>query len=97
MIYIKGGRVVDPVTKVDRVADVAIVGNMIVAAGPELDIEKVKAILKYMAEHNEHHTEELADMLPLLPEDARNKLTRAIGTFEAANVELRGVLDSLGE
>ncbi len=43
MIYIKGGRVVDPVTGYDGPADVAIVGNVIAGAGPDLDIEAVKA------------------------------------------------------
>lgn len=43
MLYIKGGRVVDPVTKVDRLSDVAIVGNIIAGAGPDLDIEMIKA------------------------------------------------------
>ena len=43
MLYIKGGRVVDPVTKVDRLSDVAIVGNIIAGAGPDLDVEMIKA------------------------------------------------------
>ena len=43
MLYIKGGRVVDPVTKVDRLSDIAIVGNIIAGAGPDLDIEMKKA------------------------------------------------------
>ena len=43
MLYIKGGRVVNPVTGYDGPADVAILGNTIVGAGPDLDIEEVKA------------------------------------------------------
>ncbi len=43
MLYIKGGRVVDPVRKFDGLSDVAIVGNIIAGAGPDLDIEEIKA------------------------------------------------------
>lgn len=43
MIYIKSGRVVDPVTGMDEEADVAIVDNFIAGAGKNLDIEEVKA------------------------------------------------------
>ena len=51
MIYIKGGRVVDPVTGFDGASDVAVLDNVIVEAGPELDIETVKA--KYDVSDNE--------------------------------------------
>jgi len=57
--------------------------------------DKTKALLTYMLHHNEHHAEELAGMLDSLPEAARAKLSLAIGTFEAANVELKEVLDCL--
>ncbi len=43
MLYIKGGRVVDPVTGKDEKADVAVYENMIVGAGPDLDMEEIKA------------------------------------------------------
>ena len=59
------------------------------------DLAQVKAVMKYMVDHNEHHAEELADLLGLLPENAKAQLTRAIGSFEAANVELSCVLDIL--
>lgn len=59
------------------------------------DADKVKALLNYMVEHNEHHADELADLLDMLPDKAKDKLTKAIGTFEAANVELRAVLEEL--
>jgi len=57
--------------------------------------EETKALLAYMIHHNEHHNEELANLLDRLPDKARKKLLRAIGSFEAANVELREVLESL--
>ena len=59
------------------------------------DLQKTKALLTYMVQHNEHHAEELADLLPALPEKARERLLLAIGTFESANTELRVVLDEL--
>lgn len=57
--------------------------------------DKTKALLTYMIEHNEHHAEELAELMQALPPRAQKKLTAAIGTFEAANVELKEVLDCL--
>ncbi len=57
--------------------------------------EEAKALLAYMIHHNEHHNEELADLLDSLPDPARKKLLLAIGSFEAANVELQAVLDCL--
>lgn len=62
--------------------------------GP-MTMEKVKALLGYMVSHNDHHAEEMADLLDHLPEASREKLLKAIGTFEAANVELKEVLDTL--
>ena len=43
MLYIKGGRIVDAVTGYDGPGDVAVKGSMIIGAGPDLDIEAVKA------------------------------------------------------
>ena len=48
-----------------------------------------------MLHHNEHHAEELAALLDSLPKKAQKKLTIAIGSFEAANVQLQEVLDCL--
>ena len=59
------------------------------------DVEKTKALLGYMIDHNEHHAEELADMLPSLQGEAMKKLSEAIGCFEAGNVQLREVLELL--
>ena len=56
---------------------------------------EIKALLAYMIDHNEHHADELADLLDALPPKAQKKLRIAIGTFDAANVELREVLESL--
>ncbi len=58
--------------------------------------EDAKALLAYMIHHNDHHTEELADLLDVLPAPAQKKLLLAIGSFEAANVELQAVLECLG-
>ncbi len=62
---------------------------------PAKSAQEVKALLAYMIHHNDHHAEELADLLEDLPEAARKKLLFAIGSFEAANVELQAVLDCL--
>ena len=59
------------------------------------NLKETKALLSYMIHHNEHHAEELADLLDSLPKHAQKKLTIAIGSFEAANVELQEVLDCL--
>lgn len=59
------------------------------------DKAQTKALLAFMIEHNEHHAEELAALLDGLEEKAKKKLLSAIGTFEAANVELKAVLDML--
>ena len=57
--------------------------------------EKVCALLGYMIDHNDHHAAELADLLPAVEGAANKKLLEAIGTFEAANVQLREVLQLL--
>ena len=44
-------------------------------------LKQTKALLKYMIEHNEHHAEELAELLGALPPQAKKTLTLAIGTF----------------
>ena len=43
MLYITNGRIVDPVTGMDEVGDVALHDGMVVGAGSDLDIEDVKA------------------------------------------------------
>lgn len=48
-----------------------------------------------MIQHNEHHAQELADLLDTLPSNARKKMMIAIGSFEVANVEPQIVLDCL--
>lgn len=59
------------------------------------NLNETKALLSYMLHHNEHHAEELAALLDSLPKKAQKKLTLAIGSFEAANVQLQEVLDCL--
>ena len=59
------------------------------------EVERIKALLKYMIHHNEQHVQELAELLDLLPPDVCKKLRMSIGTFEVANVELQLVLECL--
>lgn len=59
--------------------------------------EETRALLNYMIHHNEHHNEELADLLDSLPVKARKQMQTAIGAFEAANAYLKGVLECLDE
>ena len=55
--------------------------------------ERTRALLAYMIEHNEHHTEDLAELVDSLEGAARKRLLEAIGSFEVANVQLREVLE----
>ena len=57
------------------------------------DPDRLIALLTFYVEHNEQHAGELAALLPMLPSDVQDKMTLAIGTFEAANVDLSGVLE----
>jgi len=59
--------------------------------------ERARALLGYMIEHNEHHAEELAALVDVLDGSARKRLLEAIGSFEAGNVQLREVLELMGE
>ena len=43
MIYIKNARIIDAVTGMDEIGDVAIVDNFIAGAGKDLDLEEIKA------------------------------------------------------
>lgn len=61
------------------------------------DAARVQTLLRYMIDHNEHNCEELAELLDGLEGAPRRKLLEAIGGFEAANVQLREVLELLGE
>ncbi len=54
--------------------------------------ERTRALLGYMIEHNEHHAEELAELVDGLEGAPRKRLLEAIGSFEVANVQLREVL-----
>ncbi|MBR3560823.1 MAG: hypothetical protein IKN81_04750 [Oscillospiraceae bacterium] len=55
--------------------------------------ERTRALLAYMIDHNEHHAEELAELVDRLEGPARKRLLEAIGSFEVANVQLREVLE----
>lgn len=59
------------------------------------DLQEIKAMLTFMVNHNDHHNDELAGLLDSLPPKSAKLLLRAIGSFEAANVELQEVLRSL--
>ena len=56
-------------------------------------VDRTRMLLGYMIDHNEHHCEELADLLDALDGAPRKKLLEAIGSFEVANVQLRETLD----
>lgn len=64
------------------------------APKPEV-LERSKVLLGYAVEHNDAHIDELVNLLDTLPPKARKRLQTAIGSFEAANVELQQVLDCL--
>lgn len=58
--------------------------------------EETKALLGYMAHHNEHHAEELENIAFSVPgNEARQRLLNAAGMYEAANCELRDALELL--
>lgn len=59
--------------------------------------ERTRALLAYMIDHNEHHAQELAELVDSLDGAARKRLLEAIGSFEVANVQLREVLELMGE
>ena len=54
--------------------------------------ERTRALLGYMIDHNEHHADELAELLDSLDGSPKKKLREAIGSFEVANTQLREVL-----
>lgn len=55
--------------------------------------ERTRALLAYMIDHNEHHASELSELADGLDGAARGRLLEAIGGFEAANAQLREVLE----
>jgi len=54
-----------------------------------------KALLKYMAEHNEHHAEELHELAHELSDDASAKVHEAVDLFAQGNALLREALKLL--
>lgn len=58
---------------------------------------RTKALLAYMIDHNDHHAEELSALVDSVDGAAKKKLSEAIGSFEAANLQLREVLALLEE
>ena len=63
------------------------------ATGGVAPEERTRALLAYMIDHNEHHASELSELVDSLDGAARKRLLEAIGSFEAANAQLREVLD----
>jgi len=57
--------------------------------------ERTRALLAYMIDHNEHHADELAELLEDIDGAAKKKLQEAIGSFEVANTQLHEVLELL--
>ena len=55
--------------------------------------ERTRALLADMIEHNEHHASELSELVDSLDGAARKRLVEAVGNFEAANAQLREVLE----
>ena len=54
MLYIKNARIVDSVTGMDEIGDVALVNNFVAGAGKDLDIEDIKA--RYDVDGNDIQT-----------------------------------------
>ena len=59
--------------------------------------ERTRALLAYMIDHNAHHVSELSELVDGLGGAARERLLEAIGGFEAANAQLREVLELIKE
>ena len=59
--------------------------------------KRARALLAYMIEHNEHHASELSELSDSLDGAARARLLEAVGGFEAANAQLREVLELIKE
>ena len=62
-------------------------------AGGVAPEERTRALLAYMIDHNAHHASELSELAGSLDGAARKRLLEAIGGFEAANAQLREVLE----
>ena len=62
-------------------------------AGDVAPEERTRALLAYMIDHNAHHASELSELADHLDGAARERLLEAIGGFEAANAQLREVLE----
>ena len=58
---------------------------------------EARALLEYMAHHNEHHTTELRALAESLPNDASNLVFTAASFMDMANEKLKAALALLGE
>ena len=54
--------------------------------------EEALALLKYMAEHNAHHAEELRELEAALPEKAAALVREAVALLDASTEKLREAL-----
>ena len=61
------------------------------------DANEARALLEYMAHHNEHHTTELRALAESLPKDASNLVYTAASFMDMANENLNAALALLGE
>ena len=59
--------------------------------------EEAVALLGYMAHHNDHHAEELEELIPMLPEAAREDVTGAAALMRQAGCLLAQALQKIGE
>lgn len=69
-------------------------GHPAFAAG---EPDEVKAMLAYMAHHNEHHTDDLRELAESLPERAAAAVLEAAAYMDNANEKLNAALRLLGE
>jgi len=54
--------------------------------------KEAEALLKYMVQHNIHHSEELHDLAHSLPEEVSNKVHEALEVYNKANEKASGSL-----
>lgn len=64
----------------------------------EEEKKELEALIAYMVHHNEHHNEELKDLLlkaGSIDIEAANKIKEAIASFTKGNESLKGALETL--
>lgn len=61
----------------------------------EHSAKEAEALLRYMADHNEHHAEELMELSESFSENVRAKIAEAVEVLNAGNAKLREALEEL--